>query len=84
MRRAAAGRVWLNRIGRRLDSRVGLRPEQSDISAANEIAGSQTGSQRPQAQGRVGPHPAIISAAGRHVGPHRATPGPVAGMPPKQ
>jgi hypothetical protein len=36
-------------------------PEHPDISVANKITGSQTGSQRPQARGRARPYPAIVS-----------------------
>ena len=55
-----------------------------NVSAANEIPGRQTGSQRPQAPGYVRPHPATLAAGGTHVRPHRAMPGDVRRVPPKQ
>ncbi len=55
-----------------------------DISLANEIPGSQTGSQRPQTPGDARPRPAILAAAGSHVRPHRAASGDVGKVPPKQ
>jgi hypothetical protein len=59
-------------------------PEHLDISVANEIAGSQTGSQRPQAPSHSRPRQAILAAAERHVRPYRARSGHVSGLPPKQ
>jgi hypothetical protein len=59
-------------------------PGYSNISIANEFSGSQTGSQRPQAQGHVGPRPAIVTAARRHVRPHPAPSRHTSKVPPKQ
>ena len=56
----------------------------SSVSVANKISGSQTGSQRPQAQGDARPHPAIRTCAERHVRPHLAPPGHTSKVPPKQ
>ena len=69
--------VWLIR----LRPPIGLRPGlcmgllHSNISAANDISGSQTGSQLPQALGYVRLRPAIIAAARTHVRPHLAPSG---------
>ena len=59
-------------------------PDRLNVSVANEIPGSLTGSQRPQPHGYGGPRPAVIIPAERHVGPLLTTSGDVAGMPPKQ
>jgi len=59
-------------------------PGHSNVSAANEIAGSQTGSQRPQAQGCARPPPAIPAAVERHVRPRPAPSRHTSKVPPKQ
>jgi hypothetical protein len=56
----------------------------SNISVANKVAGSLTGSQRPQARGHVRPRPASLATAGTHVRRYHATPRDVTKMPPKQ
>ena len=58
--------------------------DRSNISKANEIVGSQTGSQRWPIPGDARPRLATVGAARRHVGPHPAASGDVGGMPPKQ
>lgn len=50
----------------RFGGRIGL--DHPDISVANEIAGSQTGSQRPQAYGHTEPRPAILAVTDRYMG----------------
>jgi hypothetical protein len=61
-----------------------LRSIGPNVSEANEILGSQTGSQRRQIMGDAGPRPATVGAAERHSRPYPATSGDVRGMPPKQ
>jgi len=56
----------------------------SNMSKANEIAGSQTGSQRWQMPGDARPCLATVGAAQRHIGPHPAASGDGGGVPPKQ
>ena len=46
--------------------------QRSSIGAANNVLGSQAGSQRPEIQGYIRPHPAIIAAARTHVRPCQA------------
>ena len=55
-----------------------------DISIANGIQGSRTGSQRPQIQGYTWPHPATAVAAKQHVRRHLALQGNTSKVPPKQ
>ena len=59
-------------------------PDRPDISVANEIQGSQTGSQPRQARGHARPRPATITSAQRHVRPRSATSSDATGVPPKQ
>jgi hypothetical protein len=86
-RRVRSGRYRCRRgAGRIRSARVAclLDPEHSNMSVANGIAGSQTGSQRPQGQGHARPYSAISATAKRHV---RLRPAPyrhVSKMPPKQ
>jgi hypothetical protein len=61
-----------------------LRSIGPNVSEANEIPGSQVGSQRRQILGDAGPRLATVGAARRRVGPHPAASGDVGGMPPKQ
>ena len=56
----------------------------SDISVANEVTGSLTGSRRPQMRGHAGPYTAIMAVAGRHVRPHLASLGHISKMSSKQ
>jgi hypothetical protein len=79
---APASDRWIPKRKRTQERYSGI--DRSNISVANEIPGSQTGSQRPQAQGYGRPRPANIAAAERHVRPRRATSGGVTGVPPKQ
>jgi hypothetical protein len=58
--------------------------EYSNISVANEVAGSLTGSQRPQMRGYAMPHAAAAGVAKRHVRPHMAPPGDTSKVPSKQ
>ena len=55
-----------------------------NMSKANEIAGSQTGSQRWQIPGDARPRLATVGAAQRYIGPHPAASGDGGGVPPKQ
>ncbi len=61
-----------------------LRSIGPNVSEANEIPGSQVGSQRRQIVGDAGPRPATVGAAERHIRPYPATSGDVREMPPKQ
>src|SRR6516162_1547625 len=54
------------------------------MSEADEIAGSQTGSQRWQTPGGTRPRPATVGAARRHIRPHTAPVSDARGMPPKR
>ena len=56
----------------------------SNISEANEITGSQLGSQRCQILGYVRPQSASVGAAKRHVRPHLASSGDGSSVPSKQ
>jgi hypothetical protein len=56
----------------------------SNISEANEITGSQLGSQRCQILGYVRPQSASVGAAKRHVRPHPASSGDGSSVPSKQ
>ena len=58
--------------------------DRSNISEANEIMGSQKGSQRWQIPGDTRPRLATVGAARRHVGPHPAASSDVGRVPPKQ
>jgi hypothetical protein len=72
---------------RRVDSRSAARIGacgHSTISLANQISGSQTGSQRRQAHCHARPRPAILAAAERHVRPHLAPSSDTLKVPPKQ
>jgi hypothetical protein len=55
-----------------------------DVSLANQILGSQTGSRRPQTQSYIRPRRAIIAVGRCHVRRHPAMPGDVGKVPPKQ
>jgi hypothetical protein len=55
-----------------------------NISEANEITGSQLGSQRRQILGYVRPQSASVGAAKRHVRPHPASSGDGSSVPSKQ
>ncbi len=59
-----------------------LRSIGPNVSEANEIPGSQVGSQRRQIVGDAGPRPATVGAAERHIRPYPATSGDVREMPP--
>jgi hypothetical protein len=64
---------------------AGVRQDVASIVGhSDEIAGSQTGSQRPLACGDAGPRPAILDAAGAVVMRHRAIPSDTGKVPPKQ
>ena len=58
--------------------------DRSNISEANEIEGSQLGSQRGQMWGYVKPQSASINAAKQRVGPHLASSGDGPTVPSKQ
>jgi hypothetical protein len=64
--------------------RVDITFDHSNISDANEIAGSQSGSQRGQILGYVKPQSASISAAKHHVRPRLAPSGYGPNVPSKQ
>jgi len=64
--------------------RVDIEFDHSNISEANEIAGSQLGSQHRQMLGYARPQSASISAAKRHIRPHLATSGDRPCVPSKQ
>jgi hypothetical protein len=54
------------------------------LALRNEVAGSLTGSQRPQIHGHARPHAATTSTAKRHVRLHPAPSGDTSKVPPKQ
>jgi hypothetical protein len=57
--------------------------DRSEVSVANDIRGSQPGSQRPPVPGDVRRRPAIFAAARADVRRHWATSGDVGKVPPK-
>src|SRR5262249_24984094 len=63
---------------------VDIMFDHPNISEANEITGSQLGSQRQQIQGYARPLSATISAATEHVRPHLESSGDRPQMPSKQ
>jgi hypothetical protein len=63
---------------------VDITFDHSNISEANEITGSQSGSQRQQIPGYPRPLPATISAAREHIRPHLAPSGDRPKVPSKQ
>ena len=69
---------------RRFAAAAALALSIPDISVANEVAGSLTGSQRPQMHGHARPHAATTSTAEPHVRLHPAPSGGTSKVPPKQ
>ena len=66
------------------DSIAGPETEHSNVSVPSQVAGSLTGSQRPQIQGYTGPQSAASGTAKQHVRRHLAPPSHTSKMPPKQ
>ena len=66
---------WSARSPGRRAFAPGVAIRASNISGANELAGSQVGSQGGPTSGDARPRPAIIGAGGCHARPCQATPG---------